>query len=153
MFTAPAETPALSADALRFVRCEKSLERAIAQHAMTLAQLPKREQHAAETGNSATAEMARETVAAWAQRVVELGGTVEAKAEVKPAKRGRCSHYAMIREFMAAAREMGLDTEAKDRCRGAVGMLLGKRIESRSDLSAAEWGFCTNALRMNRLFW
>jgi hypothetical protein len=55
----------------------------------------------------------------------------------------------------AATHAAGLDvsSEGKDRVRGAVGMLLGKRIESRAELTAAEWAFCANAVRMQKLFW
>jgi hypothetical protein len=70
-----------------------------------------------------------------------------------PAK-GRCPHYAQIKEFFNVARELGFDTskDSQDRWRGAIGMLLGRRIASRAELSGAEWGFATNALRMGRLF-
>lgn len=74
---------------------------------------------------------------------------------VKPAKvaKPRCQHYAAIKEFFMVAREMGMDTAAKDRARGAVGMLLGKRIESRASLTGSEWSFATNALRCGKLTW
>jgi hypothetical protein len=87
----------------------------------------------------------------------KAGTTVEAiEAELDAsAPKPRCPHYDAIKEFFAVAREVGLDTskEGKDRVRGAIGMLLGRRIESRSELTGAEWAFCTNAVRMGRLFW
>jgi hypothetical protein len=72
--------------------------------------------------------------------------------EAKPVK-SRCPHYANVREFFTVAREVGLDTTAKDRCRGAVGIFLGRRIESRSSLSGQEWALCCGAIRAGRLFW
>jgi hypothetical protein len=75
-----------------------------------------------------------------------------AKVEARPTK-SRCAHWAAIKEFFAVCREMGMDAQNKPACRAAVGMLLGRRIETRADLSGAEWNFCTNAVRMGRLFW
>lgn len=103
--------------------------------------------------------------------VVEVGGEVPAEPELQPEApdtveaasgeveqpkvRPRCSHYHLIREMFAVAREQGLDVSdaARDRMRGAIGMLLGRRIESRSQLAASDWAFCTNAVRLGRLFW
>jgi hypothetical protein len=70
-----------------------------------------------------------------------------------PAK-ARCPHYAVIREFFAIAREMGYDTskESRDRWRGAMGVYLGIRIQSRADLSAAQWRNATTGLRAGVLF-
>jgi hypothetical protein len=152
-------------ESLRFVRCEPILEHAISQLEMTRRQLPRREQRALETNNPRMAEMARDTVWAWEIRVLELGGSIEAEATtpittpalplvaIPVTKRPRCPHLTDIRSFAEAAQEKGLDMKAQDRCRGAVGMLLGRRIESRSDLNGAEWAFCANAIRMGRLFW
>ena len=72
-----------------------------------------------------------------------------------PAKveKQRCPHYGAIKEFFAVAREVGLDAQNKAGCRAAVGMLLGRRIESRADMDGTEWAFATNAVRMGRLFW
>ena len=77
----------------------------------------------------------------------------QSKAQAPAKTGGRCAHYAAIREFMAVARELGMDASAKEACRAAVGMLLGRKIASRADLSGQEWAFATNALRMGRLFW
>ncbi len=106
--------------------------------------------------------------------VVELGGEAPAEPELQPEvetsatvetvevapveqaqPRKRCLHYHLIREMFAVAREHGLDVSdaARDRMRGAIGMLLGRRLESRADLAASDWAFCTNAVRLNRLFW
>ncbi len=78
---------------------------------------------------------------------------VEAVAvEAKPAK-ARCPHYKAIQQFMAIAREAGLDSNAKDRCRGAVGALLGRRIESRADLTGTEWTAMGAAVKAGKLIW
>lgn len=78
---------------------------------------------------------------------------VEAPAgEAKPAK-ARCAHYKSIQAFVAIAREAGLDMAAKDRCRGAVGALLGRRIASRADLTGAEWAAMSAAIKSGKLFW
>ncbi len=74
-------------------------------------------------------------------------------ASVEVRTKPRCAHYGTIKEFWAICRERGLDAQNKAGCRAAVGMLLGRRIETRADLSGAEWAFCTNAVRMGRLFW
>ena len=102
----------------------------------------------------------KQTDADWFMRQAvkhadKAGTTVEAIEAEMTAPKGRCLHYAAIKEFFNVARELGFDTskEAKDRVRGAIGMLLGRRIESRSELTGQEWAFCTNALRMNKLFW
>lgn len=81
------------------------------------------------------------------------GTTVEAVLAANEAPKVRCPHYAAIKEFFAVAKEKGLDTAQKDRARGAVGMLLGKRIESRAALTGEEWTFATSALRMGKLIW
>lgn len=70
-----------------------------------------------------------------------------------PAKRERCEFYPAIREFMAVARTLGLDTNNKRGCRIAIGLLLGRRVESRADLSAADWGRSVGALRSGALWW
>ncbi len=90
------------------------------------------------------------------EKAAQAVATVETAPvqQPQPARR-RCPHYAAIKEFFSVAREIGLDTskDAQGRCRGAVGMMLGRRVESRSELSGAEWAFATNAVRMGRLFW
>jgi hypothetical protein len=73
--------------------------------------------------------------------------------KVEAKRKSRCPHLAEIKAFFAVAREVGLDAQAKDRCRGAVGVFLGRRISSRADLSGAEWAYCANAVRLGRLFW
>ncbi len=92
--------------------------------------------------------------AEWFERAV-IKHRALAVAQTEPAKveKKRCQHYGAIKEFFAVAREMGMDTTAKDRARGAVGMLLGKRVESRASLTGPEWSFATNALRMGKLTW
>ena len=93
-----------------------------------------------------------ETLRAMEAALVEAVPVVEEPAPV--VKKGRCPHYGAIKAFFACARELGYDTSkaSQDRWRGALGMLLGHCIESRSELSGAEWNFATNALRMGKLF-
>jgi hypothetical protein len=77
------------------------------------------------------------------------------KVEAKPAK-VRCPHYATIKAFFAAAKENGLDTvteAGKDRCRGALGLYIGKRINSRAELSANDWENGITAVKAGILFW
>jgi hypothetical protein len=76
------------------------------------------------------------------------------EVEAPAVKKARCPHYAAIKAFFAVARELGFDTSkaSQDRWRGAMGMLLGRPVASRSELTGAEWGFATNALRMGKLF-
>ncbi len=87
------------------------------------------------------------------------GQTIEAVpvVEVVSAKvaKPRCPHYKAIQAFVAVAREAGLNTNAnaKDRCRGAVGALLGRRIESRADLTGAEWAAMGAAIKAGKLVW
>ncbi len=95
----------------------------------------------------AQAASERAKVEAQAAPVVEV-----AAVEAKPAK-ARCPHYKNIQTFMAIAREAGLNTSAKDRCRGAVGALLGRRIESRADLTGAEWAAMGAAIKAGKLVW
>lgn len=65
----------------------------------------------------------------------------------------KCKHTANIREFFTACKEAGLDTTATAGMRAAVGMFLGRRIASRSELSGQEWALCCSAVRAGRLFW
>jgi hypothetical protein len=166
MFTAPA-TPAPSADALRFVRCEKSLDRAQAQHAMTLAKLPTKERHARELANPAIAEHARETVAAWAFRVIELGGTVEAKPEEKPACCAHCGavvkapkprpvrseRVQAMRRFYAVAASHNLSTRDAQAMTAALSKYLGVVIPSRASLSAGHWREAVAGLEFGLITW
>jgi uncharacterized Zn finger protein (UPF0148 family) len=74
------------------------------------------------------------------------------KVEAKPAK-VRCPHVATIREFARVAREAGLSMADKDRARGAMGVYLGKRIASRSELTANDWENGITAVKAGVLFW
>ncbi len=85
------------------------------------------------------------------EAIAAKAAAIEA-AKAQP-KTGRCPHYKTIREFAATAREYGLSMADKDRARGAIGMFLGRRLESRSELTGQEWAFCTNAVRLGKLFW
>jgi hypothetical protein len=101
-----------------------------------------------------------ESKSAWIDRAfatIEAVNVVPAEAlaeAVEAPKKTRCPHYSVIVEFFAVARELGFETgkESKAAWRAAIGMLLGRRIATRANLSAQEWAFCTNALRMGRLF-
>ena len=96
------------------------------------------------------AEGARES----AQRDAEAVQPVAVEApKVQPVAKPRCPHYKAIKTFMAIARENGLDTSAKDRCRGAVGVLLGRRIETRADLEEHEWQAMGAAIKAGKLCW
>lgn len=77
---------------------------------------------------------------------------VAVQSPAKPVK-ARCAHYKAIQAFAATARATGLDMKAKDRSRGAVGALLGHRIESRADLTGAQWAQATAAIKAGNLFW
>lgn len=93
--------------------------------------------------------------------VAKLGGTLPAELadvmvpqQAKPApKKARCDFYKHIKAFFACARENGLDTNAKEACRAAIGMFLGRRILSREDLTGPEWQSCTLAIGAGKLFW
>jgi len=69
------------------------------------------------------------------------------------ATKGRCVHYPIIREFAAIARENGLSMKDADRARGAMGVYLGVKINSRSDLTAGQWQNAISGLRAGVLFW
>jgi hypothetical protein len=84
---------------------------------------------------------------------IQRAFAVEAPVAVKKA---RCPHYTTIRSFFVAARESGLDTvseSGKDRCRGALGVYLGKRIASRAELTACDWENGITAVKAGVLFW
>jgi hypothetical protein len=113
---------------------------------------------AANPTNDRALREARENAIAisYVCRVLEAGAALE-QAQEAPAKstfkRTRCPYAKAIREFMAVAREAGLDVTAKDRCRGALGQFLGKRVESRADLTGRDWAVCASGVRMGRLAW
>ncbi len=67
--------------------------------------------------------------------------------------KARCPHYAVIKEFAALACENGLSMADKDRARGAMGVYLSIRINSRADLTAAQWQNAITGLRAGVLFW
>ncbi len=72
--------------------------------------------------------------------------------EEVPAK-ARCPHYAVIKEFAGLARENGLSMKDADRARGAMGVYLGVKINSRADLTAGQWQNAITGLRAGVLFW
>ena len=82
--------------------------------------------------------------------------SVEVEAPAKAArtpKKARCPHYNIIKEFAAIARENGLNMKDADRARGAMGVYLGIRINSRAELSAAQWQRAITGLHTGVLFW
>lgn len=97
--------------------------------------------------------------------VVELGGAVPAEPELQPVgpevpasaeaaqPKARCPFYKQIRRFHAIAVDLGFDTKAKEACRAAMGMALGRRLGSREEVTGPEWELCANELRAGRLFW
>jgi hypothetical protein len=91
--------------------------------------------------------------AAKGQAIEAAPVAVAAEAVAAKVEKPRCPHYKAIQQFMAIAREAGLNTSAKDRCRGAVGALLGRRIESRADLTGAEWAAMGAAVKAGKLVW
>jgi hypothetical protein len=96
----------------------------------------------------AKAEWLERAIAKHRANLAEMGAAVAAKAE-KP----RCEFAPVIREFFATAGRLGFDVSkaGRDRSRGALGQLLGKRIESRGDMSGQDWGFALTELRAGRL--
>jgi hypothetical protein len=154
------------ADTLRYVRCEPSLARAIAQRDMAAAKLPKKMAWAEQAGNAAIAECAAETLAAWTFRVGELGGVGEVKAEVAPVKAKAPAKAAPApvpvvrdcrvqawRRFMAIAKSAGLDCQARERMTIALSKYLGVVIPSRSTLSSGQICEATEAVEMGVLAW
>lgn len=97
-----------------------------------------------------------ESVDHWQMRAFAALAPVEVVEPAKAAKVARCPHYATIKTFFAAAREYGLDTiseAGKDRCRGALGVYLGKRINSRAELTANDWENGITGVKSGVLFW
>jgi hypothetical protein len=78
---------------------------------------------------------------------------VEAPA-TKPVK-ARCAHYKQIQTFFAIARDAGLDTSAtaKPRMRHAMETFMGRCVNSRSEVTAAEWIAMGAAIKSKKLFW
>jgi hypothetical protein len=83
----------------------------------------------------------------------KLGTTIEALTAPATEKKARCPHYKTIQAFAKAAREAGLSMADKDRARGAMGVYLGKRIESRSELTAYQWEAAITGVKAGVLFW
>lgn len=83
----------------------------------------------------------------------KMGTTIEALTAPVEVKKARCPHYETIKAFAAAAREAGLSMKDADRARGAMGVYLGKRIASRSELTANDWENALTGLKAGVLFW
>lgn len=97
---------------------------------------------------SAQRDAAREA----AQPVAVVAAKVEApKAETKP----RCKHWKLIQRFFAIAREAGLDTskDAKPAMRHAMRHAMKRCVDSRSEVTAAEWQTMGNLIKAGRLAW
>jgi hypothetical protein len=89
----------------------------------------------------------------WQARAFAALAPVEATPAVK---KPRCPHYATIKAFFSAAKESGLDTvteAGKLRCRGALGLYIGRRIESRAELTANDWENGITGVKAGVLFW
>ncbi len=79
--------------------------------------------------------------------------TVAVQPDVKMTRRPPCPWLRTIRRFYAIAKDFGLDTEADERMRGALSMLLGRHIGSRSELDAAQWEYAGSAIKDGLLMW
>jgi hypothetical protein len=96
-----------------------------------------------------------ESVDHWQARAFAALAPVEV-VEAPKVEKVRCPHYATIKAFFQAARQSGLDTiseAGKDRCRGALGIYLQKRIGSRAELTACDWENGITGVKAGVLFW
>ncbi len=78
---------------------------------------------------------------------------VEAPA-VQPVK-ARCSYYKAIQTFFAIARDAGLDTSkaAKPQMRHAMETAMGRCVNSRSEVTGAEWAAMGAKIKAGKLAW
>jgi uncharacterized membrane protein len=77
-----------------------------------------------------------------------------AKVEAQPAKT-RCPHRKLIARFFAIAREAGLDASkaAKPSMRHAMENAMKRCVDSRSEVTAAEWLMLGDLIKAGRLAW
>ncbi len=70
-------------------------------------------------------------------------------------KNERCPHWKLIKRFFAIAREAGLDTskDAKPKMRHAMESVMGRCVDSRSEVRAGEWEMMGDAIKNKRLSW
>jgi len=71
-------------------------------------------------------------------------------AEEVPAK-GPCCHVRVIRRFYAIAQKAGLDVKNSERMKGAFSMALGRRVDSRKQLTADNWAYLGDLAESGRL--
>jgi hypothetical protein len=76
-----------------------------------------------------------------------------AKAAPQRAKAPRCAWYREIRRCFAIAREAGCDVKADEAMRAAFSRFLGRSIESRETMNAADWLLVGNEIKAHRLAW
>lgn len=96
---------------------------------------------------------AREVAQAEAAQPVTVEAPA-AKVEAKPAK-VRCPHYKAIQRFFAIARDAGLDTSkaAKPAIRHAMESAMGRCVNSRSEVTGAEWATMGAQVKTGKLCW
>lgn len=149
----------ISADALRFVRCEKSIDRAIAQRNAAARNLPIKERHAIELGKATIAEAARETLAAWTFRCGELGAievpvVAPVAIEAKPARSGAdACRVRTMRRFWAVAKSAGLDLKNEEGMKRALSKYFSRPVPSRRDLSIGMWCEAIEGIEFGLLAW
>jgi hypothetical protein len=70
-------------------------------------------------------------------------------------KNERCPHWKLIKRFFAIAREAGLDTskDAKPKMRHAMESVMGRCVDSRSEVRPGEWEMMGDAIKSKRLSW
>lgn len=68
-------------------------------------------------------------------------------------KAPRCSHYKAIRRTFAIAKDRGLDTKDESAMRRAFGRALGRRIESRNEMSGGDWDYVARQMKRGALAW
>ena len=85
--------------------------------------------------------------------VVVEAPAVEAPT-AKPVK-ARCKHFKAIQTFFAIARDAGLDTSAaaKPKMRHAMETFMGRCVDSRAEVTGAEWAAMGAAIKSGKLFW
>lgn len=77
----------------------------------------------------------------------------EAPQKAAPARRPRCLHYKTIRIAFAIAKDKGLDTRADEAMRAAFSRVLGRKIDSRDEMSGNDWCQVGRAMKFHGLGW
>jgi hypothetical protein len=96
-----------------------------------------------------------ERFAAGALEAPSAPAVAKAAAPATKSVKARCAHYKAIQTFFAIARDAGLDTSAtaKPRMRHAMETFMGRCVDSRSEVTAAEWIAMGAAIKSKKLFW